>query len=198
MTKYFIITTIYSLLCVLGFFAVNRQPAAETGPKTPAEKSRYPVWLLLAAFGLRAFFALQDVGFWFDVNCFKSWADATAYYGLNGMYHSGMFLDYPPGYMYVLALTNIIQTVFNLDYYSVIYTFIIKLPAILTDLAGACLIYRMADEKLGKNRLVGDVAFNEAVEVASQITPVPGGVGPMTIAVLMRNAYTAALMHFEK
>lgn len=36
-------------------------------------------------------------------------------------------------------------------------------------------------------RLVGDVAFSEAAEVASQITPVPGGVGPMTIAMLLQN-----------
>jgi methylenetetrahydrofolate dehydrogenase (NADP+)/methenyltetrahydrofolate cyclohydrolase len=41
-------------------------------------------------------------------------------------------------------------------------------------------------------RLVGDVAFQEAVEVASQITPVPGGVGPLTIALLMRNTVQAA------
>jgi len=41
-------------------------------------------------------------------------------------------------------------------------------------------------------RLVGDVDFREAVEVASQITPVPGGVGPLTIALLMRNTVQAA------
>jgi methylenetetrahydrofolate dehydrogenase (NADP+)/methenyltetrahydrofolate cyclohydrolase len=41
-------------------------------------------------------------------------------------------------------------------------------------------------------RLVGDVHFASAVEVASQITPVPGGVGPMTIAMLMRNTVRAA------
>jgi len=41
-------------------------------------------------------------------------------------------------------------------------------------------------------RLVGDVAFDEAKEVASAITPVPGGVGPMTIAMLMKNTVTAA------
>lgn len=44
----------------------------------------------------------------------------------------------------------------------------------------------------GKTRLVGDVAFDEAVTVAGQITPVPGGVGPMTIACLLANTYTAA------
>ena len=44
----------------------------------------------------------------------------------------------------------------------------------------------------GKTRVVGDVDFNEAVEVAGRITPVPGGVGPMTIACLLANTYTAA------
>jgi methylenetetrahydrofolate dehydrogenase (NADP+) / methenyltetrahydrofolate cyclohydrolase len=41
-------------------------------------------------------------------------------------------------------------------------------------------------------RLVGDVAFDEVKEVASAITPVPGGVGPMTIAMLLRNTLTAS------
>ena len=44
----------------------------------------------------------------------------------------------------------------------------------------------------GKSRLVGDVAYDEAAEVAAAITPVPGGVGPMTIALLMRNTLVAA------
>jgi methylenetetrahydrofolate dehydrogenase (NADP+)/methenyltetrahydrofolate cyclohydrolase len=44
----------------------------------------------------------------------------------------------------------------------------------------------------GKTRLVGDVAFAEAKEVASAITPVPGGVGPMTIACLLANTVRAA------
>ncbi|OMG59901.1 Bifunctional protein FolD [Brevundimonas diminuta] len=44
----------------------------------------------------------------------------------------------------------------------------------------------------GKTRVVGDVDFSEAVEVAGRITPVPGGVGPMTIACLLANTYTAA------
>ncbi len=44
----------------------------------------------------------------------------------------------------------------------------------------------------GKSRLVGDVAFAEAAAVAGHITPVPGGVGPMTIACLLANTYVAA------
>ncbi|MCS0457378.1 MULTISPECIES: bifunctional methylenetetrahydrofolate dehydrogenase/methenyltetrahydrofolate cyclohydrolase FolD [Rhizobium] len=44
----------------------------------------------------------------------------------------------------------------------------------------------------GKTRLVGDVAFEDAAKVAAVITPVPGGVGPMTIAMLMANTVIAA------
>jgi methylenetetrahydrofolate dehydrogenase (NADP+) / methenyltetrahydrofolate cyclohydrolase len=44
----------------------------------------------------------------------------------------------------------------------------------------------------GTRKLLGDVAFAEAAEVAGAITPVPGGVGPMTIACLLRNAVVAA------
>jgi methylenetetrahydrofolate dehydrogenase (NADP+)/methenyltetrahydrofolate cyclohydrolase len=53
-------------------------------------------------------------------------------------------------------------------------------------------INRVPAEEENKTRLVGDVAFDEVAEVASAITPVPGGVGPMTIAMLLRNTVVAA------
>ena len=46
----------------------------------------------------------------------------------------------------------------------------------------------------GKTKVVGDVAYAEAAEVASALTPVPGGVGPMTIACLLRNTLEAACL----
>ena len=51
-------------------------------------------------------------------------------------------------------------------------------------------------EKTGKpkQKLVGDVKFDEALEVAGFLTPVPGGVGPMTIAMLMKNTAHAAVI----
>ncbi|NLR69802.1 bifunctional methylenetetrahydrofolate dehydrogenase/methenyltetrahydrofolate cyclohydrolase FolD [Novosphingobium sp. ERN07] len=53
-------------------------------------------------------------------------------------------------------------------------------------------INRVPGAEEGKTRLVGDVDYASAATVASAITPVPGGVGPMTIAVLLRNALVAA------
>jgi methylenetetrahydrofolate dehydrogenase (NADP+)/methenyltetrahydrofolate cyclohydrolase len=63
----------------------------------------------------------------------------------------------------------------------------VKPGAIVIDVG----INRVADGA-GKGRLVGDVAYPEAAAVASAITPVPGGVGPMTIACLLRNTVEAA------
>jgi methylenetetrahydrofolate dehydrogenase (NADP+) / methenyltetrahydrofolate cyclohydrolase len=61
---------------------------------------------------------------------------------------------------------------------------------------GACVIdvgiNRVPAAEEGKTRLVGDVAFTEVSEVAGAITPVPGGVGPMTIACLLHNTLQAA------
>ncbi|KAI1619805.1 formate-tetrahydrofolate ligase [Exophiala viscosa] len=52
--------------------------------------------------------------------------------------------------------------------------------------------------KASGQRLVGDVEFATAAEVASQITPVPGGVGPMTVAMLMQNVVDSASAYFER
>ncbi|MFO7943988.1 MAG: bifunctional methylenetetrahydrofolate dehydrogenase/methenyltetrahydrofolate cyclohydrolase FolD [Anaerolineales bacterium] len=54
------------------------------------------------------------------------------------------------------------------------------------------------DSKKRGYRLVGDVDYEEAKEVAGYLTPVPGGVGPMTIAMLLRNTVRAAKIAYEK
>ena len=64
----------------------------------------------------------------------------------------------------------------------------IKPGAVVIDVG----INRLPGEAGAKGRLVGDVAFDEARQVAGAITPVPGGVGPMTIACLLRNTLEAA------
>ncbi len=63
---------------------------------------------------------------------------------------------------------------------------------------GACVIdvgiNRVPSDVEGKTKLVGDVAYAECADVADSITPVPGGVGPMTIACLLHNTLQAARM----
>lgn len=64
----------------------------------------------------------------------------------------------------------------------------IKPGAVVIDVG----INRVPGAQEGKTRLVGDVDYASVAQVASAITPVPGGVGPMTIAVLLRNTLVAA------
>jgi methylenetetrahydrofolate dehydrogenase (NADP+)/methenyltetrahydrofolate cyclohydrolase len=66
----------------------------------------------------------------------------------------------------------------------------IKPGAVVIDVGINRIEVEVAGEK--KNKLTGDVDFNEALQVAGAITPVPGGVGPMTIAMLMSNTLQAA------
>ena len=54
------------------------------------------------------------------------------------------------------------------------------------------------ESKKSGQRLVGDVDFESAADVASKITPVPGGVGPMTVAMLLQNVINAATTYFER
>jgi methylenetetrahydrofolate dehydrogenase (NADP+)/methenyltetrahydrofolate cyclohydrolase len=60
--------------------------------------------------------------------------------------------------------------------------------------AGATVI-DIGINRLDDGRIVGDVEFAEARQHAGWITPVPGGVGPMTVATLLRNTLEAALKH---
>ena len=67
----------------------------------------------------------------------------------------------------------------------------IKQGAVVIDV-GINRIAALTDDDPDRTRLVGDVDFEEALKVAGAITPVPGGVGPMTIACLLANTVTAA------
>ncbi|MEB3224529.1 MAG: bifunctional methylenetetrahydrofolate dehydrogenase/methenyltetrahydrofolate cyclohydrolase FolD [Synechococcus sp.] len=63
----------------------------------------------------------------------------------------------------------------------------IKPGAVVIDVG----INRVTNPETGKSRLVGDVAYTEAAEIASYITPVPGGIGPMTVAMLLQNTFNS-------
>ena len=67
----------------------------------------------------------------------------------------------------------------------------VKPGAVVVDVG----INRIADTS-GKNRLVGDIDFASVQRVAEFLTPVPGGVGPMTVAMLLQNTVTSYVQRF--
>ena len=66
-----------------------------------------------------------------------------------------------------------------------------------TDIKEGATVIDVGINRTEEGKLVGDVCFEECVERASYITPVPGGVGPMTIAMLLQNTLSGAISQFE-
>ena len=89
-------------------------------------------------------------GFEADISCFKAWAAYTHDYGFNNMYYRDFFLDYPPGYLYVLYIVEAFRRLFGVDQYAQSYTLMIKLAPILSDIACAAALWVLARKKLGE------------------------------------------------
>ena len=178
MTLYFSVFAVYTALCIAGFGLLSKENKnlsqkgkTKTNPVTDNKKMWLPA-ILAAAFLLRRLLAARNRAFWVDVGCFKAWSDATVYYGLDKMYHSGMFLDYPPGYMYILWITRLIRGLFGIGYDSVAHLFLIKLPPMLADIAGATLVYKMAKQHMGEKWglfLTAAYVFNPALVFNSAV-----------------------------
>lgn len=90
-----------------------------------------------------------------DIVCFMAWSQLMAEVGPAGFYVSGMFTDYPPGYMYVLWLCGEAAKLFGVAYGSDMYALMVKIPAIIADVAAAIMVYRIAARN--KNERVGFV-----------------------------------------
>lgn len=100
--------------------------------------------VLLVAFLFRTVLSVLFVGHSTDISCFLGWANNMVEYGPGGFYFSGMFADYPPGYMYVLWLLGGIGKLLQLPWGSAAMILLIKLPSIAADLILAYLVYRIA------------------------------------------------------
>ncbi|WP_028609962.1 glycosyltransferase family 39 protein [Paenibacillus harenae] len=147
-------STVMTMLLLAGvfslFFTAVYHKLLRGGSLAEAKRSRQPVWLAFAfigAFALRVAIAVSGTGYANDIALFMAWADHAAAQGLSGFYHSGMFVDYPPGYIYILYLLGILKEFLALDPSSEGTVLLFKMPAMLADLAAAALIYRLARRK---------------------------------------------------
>ena len=123
----------------------------ETGLKDPAagkaESYGKLALLMAAALILRMVLSLIFVGHSTDINCFMAWGYAALHNGLSNFYTSGMFADYPPGYMYICAAMYWLSELFGFGYYSDGMVFLFKLPSTVADLVTMLLIYRLARKR---------------------------------------------------
>ncbi|MEW9699655.1 glycosyltransferase family 39 protein [Paenibacillus sp. SI8] len=102
--------------------------------------------LLFAALLFRLIIAPVWIGYETDVQTFLAWSDRAYTVGLTGLYSNAKdyFLDYPPGYMYVLYLVGLLHHKLAIPWISSESLLILKLPAMMADLASAFIVYRLA------------------------------------------------------
>lgn len=134
----------------------------------------WPVFLLTAVLAvlLRVIVSLAYEGYSTDIACFKGWAVAVYENGLPGFYTSGIFCDYPPGYMYVLYGLGFLRELFGIDANSAVFTLMVKLPAIIAEVLLALVVCRVAAKEMGRSfgLLCGAfVLFNPAMFFNSSV-----------------------------
>lgn len=125
---------------VYGRFIETKQLTIEAEQR--GEGIRLAVILALA-FIMRVICSLVLYGHPTDINCFMAWGYHLSEGGLAEFYNSGMFADYPPGYMYVLYITSSIAKLLGLSYGSDAYALITKMPGIMADIISAYVVYRL-------------------------------------------------------
>lgn len=98
--------------------------------------------LFATALLLRLAAATQLEGFGSDLACFAAWAERMHEVGPSRFYSPEVFADYPPGYLYVLWIIGWLRSALDISWYSPLHVTLLKLPAILCDLACGLLLYR--------------------------------------------------------
>ncbi|MCR8633025.1 glycosyltransferase family 39 protein [Paenibacillus radicis (ex Xue et al. 2023)] len=119
---------------------------------------------------IRLLIASWVYGYDIDINTFKAWTGSVVSVGPGQFYSQDMFVDYPPGYIYVLYGIGFIRSLFNLPYDSLLFLVLLKTPAIVADMLSAYLLWRLASSRLGPQAALGIAAlylFNPAVIINS-------------------------------
>ena len=146
MSLYIGVSAIYLLACI---FAVGF--IKNINSKMDSKKVNLCLFSILAVgVAVRLVIAFSNIAFWGDVNVFKFWVYLTDEYGLNDMFFSGEFLDYPPGYMYFLKILSLIKNFFNLGHDDIRYTALIKAPSMIFDMLTSLVIFKLAKKNLGE------------------------------------------------
>lgn len=131
-----------------------------------------PILLFAAAFLLRLSAAGFSRGFDNDTACFAAWAERIVQLGPGGFYSDGVFTDYPPGYIYLLYPVGLLRNLLGAEYGSALHLALLKLPAVLCDMACGVILYREAGRRLDGLKpllLTAAYLFNPAVLLNSSV-----------------------------
>ncbi len=115
----------------------------------------FPLWaglLFFCGLSLRLLLGACSQGFASDLDTFKAWGYALNRTRLSEIYRQeDLFLDYPPGYLYILLFLEKLRMLLGIPLESSLYTLLLKLPSILTDLLCAGGLLWLGKKKLGES-----------------------------------------------
>ncbi|MBZ0158522.1 MAG: glycosyltransferase family 39 protein [Alphaproteobacteria bacterium] len=118
-----------------------------------------PLWLygvlVCSALAVRFLLAASIAGYPPDIVTFKAWAVHAAGQGLFRLYSAGIFIDYPPGYLYVLYGIGKIRELLSLDFNSGAFLILVKSPAIIADLLSSLILFSTARSRWGDRAALG-------------------------------------------
>lgn len=170
----------------------------EDGKKRSEKAYRaFFVLLLLTAFISRMICAVYFDGH-SDLTCFKYWASRMFSVGPSNFYTDEVLTDYPPGYMYILAVVGAIRSLLGIAYDSVKYTVLVKTPPMIADILTAILIYRFALKRWNKKQaliLMCIYLFNPVIYLNSAVWGQVDSVFTLTVLLVCWFVYVDKL-HF--
>ncbi len=155
--------------------------------KTKSHINKYFYIILLGALLVRCLFACTYKGFLTDTACFSSWASRVFTEGFGNFYSPDVFSDYPPGYMYVLYVLGAISEWFQLEYLSEDSLLLLRLPAILCDIATGYIIYTVSKKHFTGHMpivLAAIYLLNPAVFINSSMWGQVDSVFTLTIVII--------------
>jgi len=166
--EWWFITTLCCGLFLLGTWLAHTRTTRE---ETETPHGGTLALLLAGAALLRIVLAATTRGYAADIGTFGAWA-AHAADGLTSFYSPGYFADYPPGYIYLLWLVGKLRLMLGVNFDTPAFLALLKLPAILADIATAGLLFRLACHSWGARTslaLTALYAFNPAVILDSAV-----------------------------
>ncbi len=167
--KFLVPSIVISLFVIIIFMLFKNQIFTSTMDNKYIDfKMMFKVMLLIGVV-IRVILSLTVRGYPNDISCWIGWSQACSEYGLFNVYQNVGFLDYPPGYLYILNILGFIMKIVG-SMPENLYWLLVKIPPIAADIILSIIIFKTAKAKLSEGKAVMLTALyflNPAIIVTS-------------------------------
>lgn len=139
------VAIVYSIFVIWSVFTLEGKVLLED---RKSKNRGIIILILLFAFIVRVYISSMITGYPTDMACWTAWSNSAVEGGLFKIYSNVSFLDYPPGYIFVLYVIGNFAKILNIGIGSEAYNLILKAPAIISDVVMGWILYRLCAKKL--------------------------------------------------